>query len=253
MLYNIEELNKIFTDKMKNHFDLFTFDVPNALKKKNKEKNDKIIIKEEKNDEITQSQNDLEIQDIKNFQKDKKDSNIISTKKSITERKNEFKNLIKRIRWKYINVFLKIFFVFATILTIKAYYCDCKSSAWENYLSIWIWNYVDVAAIFENIHNLVLYLAGISKIPCKKAIFSNIPGIISCSFMVWATTESIIFQDDKSKSFISKMSFAGAMFGNMAAPFTELIYNIWYMKGKEKIWSNDKSFQHQWIYLSIEW
>ena len=156
---------------------------------------------------------------------------------------------IKEWQFEPINLLLRTYFIFGTILTIKAIMDDNKND-WEKYCSGWVWNYVDCLAIMENIYCISAFYGGFSNENSqKKVLWSNIPGTISCIYMIIATTVSISDTADENKLLISNLSFASAMFGSFAAPFVELICEI----HVKKIWPKGVSFQKQNLYQSIEW
>jgi hypothetical protein len=49
-----------------------------------------------------------------------------------------------------LDIMMRAFFVFATVLTIRPLLSIIPNLYWENLCEIWIWNYVDVTAIIEN-------------------------------------------------------------------------------------------------------
>jgi hypothetical protein len=93
---------------------------------------------------------------------------------------------------------------------------------------------------------------GESRLHCYA---SNIPGVLVCTFMIFATTDSITHQGDDVKLLTSNLSFAAAMFGSMCPAFVNLLYSLCDSKKtfKEKLWEKGTSFSQQHLYVTIEW
>jgi hypothetical protein len=155
-----------------------------------------------------------------------------------------------------LDILMRSFFVYATILTVRPLLRPSSNLYWEDVCQIWVWNYVDVTAIIENIYRLTMFslnlTPGESRLHCYA---SNIPGVLVCTFMIFATTDSITDQGDDVKLMTSNLSFAAAMFGSMSPAFVNLLYSLCDSKKtfKEKLWEKGTSFSKQDLYVTIEW
>ena len=169
--------------------------------------------------------------------------------KDNNKKENCCRRKCKEWAFEPINIFLRIFFVFATILTLKAIYYE-YNDPWEKYNAVWVWNLVDTLSITENIYCLITFCRGNSEETSKKRVlYSNVPGVISNTFMLIATVISIIDPNNNTKLIVSGMSFSGAMFGSSATPFVNLIYEMY----EKRVWPKGVSFQKQSQYQVIEW
>jgi hypothetical protein len=154
------------------------------------------------------------------------------------------------------NVFMRIFFVFSTYLTIQDIYWG--SYRWEMYTFVWIWNFVDVTSIFENLYCIVSFYTKKSEIreSAVKMWASNLLGVLACSFMVVVTSISISDPTNRgTKLLVSDLSFATAMFGSSAPAFVGLLWNLGNkdLTFREKICQKNVSFQKLNLWLTIEW